>query len=161
MPLTFAHRELQRKTNVRYVWNDFVTIVSHNANMAKRPRKPRLDLYEAYKEASGWYLAAWRDHRGLTLDDLAAEMGSSKGFISDLETGATDKEGKQRRYNRDLADKAARALDTTPGFLIDLNPYNAEADYTRRLSAVQQLEERDREELFRLLDTLSRRRGPA
>ena len=129
--------------------------------MAKRPRKPRLEQYEAYREASGWYLAAWRDHRGLTLDELAAEMGSSKGFISDLETGAVDKEGKQRRYNRDLADKAARALDTTPGFLIDLNPFTAEADYTQRLSALRQMEERDREEVFRLVDTLSRRRGPA
>ena len=142
------------------MWNDILARVSHDANMAKRPRKPRLDLYESYKAASGWYLAAWRDHRGLTLDELAAEMGSSKGFISDLETGAVDKEGKQRRFNRDLVDKAAAALDVSPGFLIDVNPFTVEGQFTDRMSVIRQLEARDQEEVFRLADTLRRRSSP-
>jgi transcriptional regulator with XRE-family HTH domain len=129
--------------------------------MAKRPRKPRLDQYEAYKTASGWYLAAWRDHRGLTLDELAAEMESSKGFISDLETGAVDKDGKQRRYNRDLLAKAAAALDVTMGYLVDVNPFTVDGQFTEGVSVIRSLDERDQAEVFRLADTLARRRGDA
>ncbi len=130
--------------------------------MAKRPRKPRqLEQYEAYKQASGWYLAAWRDHRGLTLDELAAEMETSKGFISDLETGAVDKDGKRRRYNSDLLAKAAAAVDTTMGFLVDVNPFTVDGDFTRRVSMIRELDARDRDEVFRLADTLARRRGEA
>lgn len=124
---------------------------------ARRPRKPRLDQYEAYKAASGWYLAAWRDHRGLTLEELAAEIDSSKGFVSDLETGATDKDGKQRRFNRDLVEKLARALGTTGGFLIDSNPFAPAGRFDDRAGAIRRLPERDQDEVFRLVDTLSRR----
>ena len=116
-----------------------------------RPRKAREDQYVALRAASGWYLAAWRDHRGLTLEELAGEVGVSKGTLSDLERGTG------QRWNRDLVDRAARALDTTPGFLIDVNPWTADASFTQRTSAIRELSERDQEEVFRLVETLRRR----
>lgn len=99
--------------------------------MAKRARAPRLEKHEEFKERSGWYLAAWRDFRGLSLEELAEEVGTSKGQISDLETGAEKKGTKQNaRYNRDWVESLARALDTTPGFLIDVNPYRVDDAFT-------------------------------
>ena len=127
------------------------TAVSHDPNMAVRPRKARQDQYEALKAASGWYLAAWRDHRGLTLEELAAEVGVSKGTLSDLERGTG------QRWNRDLVDRAARALETTPGYLIDANPWTVDASFTQRMSVIEELNERDREEVLRLAETLRRR----
>lgn len=32
-------------------------------------------------------LRAWRKHRGLTLEELAALVGKTKGFLSEIETG--------------------------------------------------------------------------
>lgn len=99
--------------------------------MAKRPRKPRLDLYEAMRDASGWYLAAWRDFRGLTLEDLADEAGTSKGMVSDLETGARNSKGQiAQRFNRDWLDKFSAALGVRRGHLIDVNPYAVDEQET-------------------------------
>ena len=137
------------------MWNDKAAAVSHNANMAKRPRKPREDQYEAVRAASGWYLAAWRDRRGLTLDELASEIGSSKGAVSDLERGVG------QRYNRDLIDKMSRALDVQPGFLLDVNPFTVDGQFSERASLIKKLDSRDQEEVFRLAETLGRRSGLA
>jgi transcriptional regulator with XRE-family HTH domain len=112
------------RANVRGLLNDISPRGSHNANMAKRPRKPRLDQYEAFRQASGWWVAAWRDYRGLTQDELAAEVGITKGMVSDLESGAIrGNNDKGARFNRDWLDKFSKALGTTGGYLIDVNPF--------------------------------------
>lgn len=110
--------------NVRLLRDDFRGRRFHNVGMAKRPRKPRIEQYEAFKEASGWYLAAWRDFRGLTLEELADEAQTSKGVVSDMETGALKSSGdRAQRFNRDWIDRFSKALGTSGGFLIDVNPY--------------------------------------
>ena len=106
---------------------------SHNAGMAIRPRKQptqqRLAEYETLKQSSGWYMAAWRDFRGLTLQDLADEVNTSRGNLHDLETGRERSGGKPpARYNRVWADAIAAVLATTPGHLIDVNPYKADTN---------------------------------
>lgn len=99
--------------------------------MANRKRQPRIEKHEDFKVKSGWYLAAWRDFRNLSLEELAEEVGTSKGQISDLETGATKGGTKQSaRYNRDWVESLARALQTTPGFLLDVNPYSVDETFT-------------------------------
>lgn len=117
-------------------------LVSHNANMPKRPRKQRTqEQLEAYKEASGWYLAAWRDYRGLTLEELAEEVGTSKGVVSDLETGAKRANGQlAQRFNKDDVSRFAKALDTTGGFLLDMNPFTVDPDTYDLGSKIQRLD---------------------
>lgn len=122
-----------------------------------------MEQYEAFKEASGWYLAAWRDKAGLTLDELAAEMKTSKGFLSDLETGAIDKDGKQRRFNRGWVERVVAALHestgVTGGYLIDVNPFEMDERLEQVTSIYRRLEDRDRDELFRTAGLLARRSG--
>jgi predicted transcriptional regulator len=83
--------------------------------MAKRELGPT--DYEALRESSGWYAAAWRDYRRITQQELAEEIGSSRGQVSDLETGA------KTRFNRDWVRKFSDALGVRPGHLIDVNPF--------------------------------------
>jgi len=59
-----------------------------------------------------FYLREWRKHRGLTQEQLASRLDTSKGYISDLERGV-------RRYNQDILESLAEALNCTPAdFLI-------------------------------------------
>lgn len=64
---------------------------------------------------NGWYLKEWRRARGLSQEELAAAIGSSKGYVSDLERG-------ERRYNQDLVEGLARALEITAAQLLGENP---------------------------------------
>lgn len=128
--------------------------------MARRPRKPRLDQYEAFKKASGWYLAAWRDHRGLTLEELAAEVDITKGMVSDFETGALKSNGTQaQRFNRDWVDKFAKALGTTGGYLIDINPFGDESKLVAIADVYRRLSDADREVAVSLVSALLARTG--
>lgn len=126
--------------------------------MAK-PRKGRADLYASYRAASGWYLAAWRDFKGLTLDDLAAEIGSSKGYVSDLETGASRPDRAIRRFNRDIVDSVAKALGTTGGRLIDINPYALDEDEDRFGNVIRTLDPDQRRAVLQLAETLGGKTG--
>lgn len=92
--------------------------------MAKRVRKISVEKLEAAKEKSGWYLAAWRTHRGLTQQELADETGYAKSYISDLESG-------EERYNRDTHAAMAKALQVSLGFLMDVNPFSVDDGFTQ------------------------------
>ena len=97
--------------------------------MSGRVRNARtVEQLEEYRSASGWYLAAWRDFRGLTLESLASELGSTKGYVSDLETGVRRNGRPATRYNRDLVDSISALLGITGGHLLDLNPYRERDD---------------------------------
>lgn len=67
----------------------------------------------------GENLKKWRKHRGLTLQQVADKVGSSRGYIQELESG-------KKKYTQDTVQKLAEALETTPGFLIEVDPVNAE-----------------------------------
>jgi transcriptional regulator with XRE-family HTH domain len=60
-------------------------------------------------------LRAWREYRGLTAGELAKKAGTTAQIITDLETGAVEL---SQKWLRTLAP----ALDTTSGFLLDLDP---------------------------------------
>jgi transcriptional regulator with XRE-family HTH domain len=61
------------------------------------------------------YLREWREHRGLTLEQLAEKVDASVGQVSMLETG-------DRGLSARWARKLALALDTAPGNLLDYPP---------------------------------------
>lgn len=132
----FAYCEHVRKRRVRNMHADNRRGLSQHANMAKRDLGP-VD-YEALREASGWYAAAWRDFKKITQQELADEVGSSRGQVSDLETGA------KTRYNRDWVKKFSDALGVRPGFLIDVNPFTMWEGQDRLEDAVRRLSTDDR-----------------
>lgn len=152
----FAHGKHLGKRDVRRWLNDDLLIVSHNANMAKR--KGRHDLYDQYRAASGWYLAAWRDFKGLTLEALAEEIGSSKGYVSDLETGAARPDRPIRRFNRDLVESMSKALGTTGGRLIDVNPFEIDAEADQFGAIMRGLDPTQREALINLASNMGANR---
>jgi transcriptional regulator with XRE-family HTH domain len=144
----FAYHEQTGKRLVRNTHADKTVEVSHNANMAKRDGGPT--DYEALRQASGWYAAAWRDYRGLKQQELAEEMGSSRGQISDLETGA------KTRFNRDWVEKFSAALQVRPGHLIDVNPFTMWEHATRLDDTVRRLAPEDRDQVLALAERLAR-----
>lgn len=64
-------------------------------------------------------IKAWRDFRGLTLEELALKTSLSIATLSDVENRKQDVTGKT------LLD-IARALGTTPGALLDAHPVKGE-----------------------------------
>lgn len=89
------------------------------------------------QQRTGWFLAAWRDYRGMTLEKLAAEVETTKGQISALESG------RPAQYNREWVEKFSLALKCDPHELIGVNPF---------LRAQQ--EAKRREEVAKLADEL-------
>lgn len=67
------------------------------------------------KDKRPFYLKQWRKHRGYTQERLAEMLGSSSGYIADLENG-------KRRYNQDLLEALAEALTCSPADLLVRNP---------------------------------------
>lgn len=74
-----------------------------------------------------WFLREWRKHRGLTQEQLASKLNTTKSRISELETGS-------ERYNQDILEALADALETQPGYLLSINPIEPMPD-----DAVKQL----------------------
>ncbi|WP_338575783.1 helix-turn-helix transcriptional regulator [Brevundimonas olei] len=125
--------------------------------MAKKTRDSA--EYDILRERSGWYAAAWRDYRNLSLQDLADELGTSRSYLSDMETGAVDRNGKMKRFNRDWLDRFSKALDVRAGDLIDTNPFDQDPRFTAIKAAYPMLDETDREALASMVETLRRRHG--
>jgi transcriptional regulator with XRE-family HTH domain len=129
--------------------------------MRYKQRPPRHDLYPAYRERSGWYLAAWRDFTGLTLEDLAAEIGKSKGYVSDLETGAQRPGRAPTRFNRDLIEQVSKIVGTTGGRLIDVNPFEMSERMERLNAAVAQLDDAGQDAVLDMAERWLARSGAA
>ena len=150
---------IRARGSVRFLADDFGARFSHYANMSKRKRSARtLERLEEMKQASGWYAAAWRDFKNLTLEELADELGTGKSVVSELESGAPKRDGKPpARYNRDWADKFAKALGTTPGHIIDVNPFTANDEFFREWAGdLASLDDAGRDAVVSLLKALKR-----
>ena len=119
--------------------------------MAKKEKSEK--HYRDLRDRSGWYAAAWRDYRGLSQQEVADEVDTSKGQVSDLETGA------KTRFNKDWLEKWCRALDVMAGDLIDTNPFVESPRFAAIRRAFPGLDEADVYALENLADNLSRRRA--
>jgi transcriptional regulator with XRE-family HTH domain len=99
------------------------------------------------RERQKWYLREWRKHRGLSQERLAERFGTTKSRISELETG-------KERYNQDVLEMLADALDCEPGDLLMRNPL--EPDPTGGLfDALRRVPEKDMPRVTRaVLDAL-------
>lgn len=157
--LKFAQSEHLDKAFVRTVRDDRKSVRSHNPNMARKPKVRPVEEYDRLREASGWYLAAYRDRAGLSLEALADEMETSRGQISDLENGAVNKRGIKTRYNRDWLEAACKALDIAAGDLLDTNPFREDPKFAALRRAYPSLSEKDLDAVKAVADTMAGRTG--
>ena len=65
------------------------------------------------------FIREWRKHRGYSQERLAEMVGTSKGYLSDLERGV-------RRYNQEILELLAEALRAEPAHLINVDPTQEE-----------------------------------
>jgi transcriptional regulator with XRE-family HTH domain len=75
------------------------------------------------------HLRAWREHRGLSQEELAAQADTAGNVISLLESG-------ERRLSEKWLRRLAPALGTTPGLLLDHSPHDLDAELIEAALAV-------------------------
>lgn len=104
----FCHEErlryvdLSGKRKVYIPGGDALDHRLHNVDMVEKPPFPN-------------HLRAWREFRHLTQDELAEMVGSSKATIGHLENGV-------RRLSDKWLTPLAKALNTSPGYILDHDP---------------------------------------
>ena len=96
------------------------------------------------KNAGPNFLRQWREHRGLTQEQLAEKVDTTANMIHYLETG---ERGLSAKWLRRLAP----ALNTTPGHLLEHDPNELPTDI---LDIWASISKRDRETARRILETL-------
>ena len=67
------------------------------------------------KSRSAHFIAAWREHRGLTQEQLAGRVGMSRENLSKIEAGKVP-------YRQDFLESCAEALSCSKGDLIERDP---------------------------------------
>ena len=87
----------------------------HKARISALVHNENMDDFDTCDEAAGNLLQAWREHRGLTQEQLAEKVGTYSGQISLLEHG-------KRQLSVKWLYRLADALDITPGWLLDHHP---------------------------------------
>lgn len=121
----------------------------------KRKRSARpVEVLEDLRRTSGWYLAAWRDYRELSQEDVAVEAGIKKSAVSELENGTVRKDGTSPRFNRTTIEGIARALSVTEGMLFDVNPYTAAPEWIQIQDKLRGLDESGRAMALRFIAAL-------
>ncbi|WP_291208944.1 helix-turn-helix transcriptional regulator [Hyphomonas sp.] len=95
------------------------------------------------------FLKEWRIHRDLTQAQLAEAMDISETYLSDLERGI-------RRYNQDMLETAAEALNCSVVDLLTRKPAPAEGKSEDVWSMLSELDEADRQRAAVIISTLKR-----
>jgi len=88
-------------------------------------------------------LRAWREFRGFTAAELAKKAGTNAQTINDLESGAAE-------LSRKWLDTLAPALNTTPGFLLDLDPNEVDPSF---VDTVRSIPKERRDQALQILKT--------
>ncbi len=65
------------------------------------------------------FIRSWREHRGLTLEQLADRVETTHATLSRVERGL-------QPYNQDMLERLAEALQTEPASLLMRNPVDPE-----------------------------------
>jgi transcriptional regulator with XRE-family HTH domain len=91
------------------------------------------------------YLAAWREFRGMTQEQLAEAAGTTAPMISHLETG-------RRQLTAKWLRKLGPALRTSPGFLLDHHPDDISSDVMEIWNSIP---EGSRDQALKMLNALS------
>lgn len=93
-----------------------------------------------------FYLRQARNAAGLTQEQLAERCGTTKGVISQLETGHT-------RYHEDWIEKLSSALQIEPAALFQAAPLPLDSQLRRVREAWPAIPQRNREALAALAES--------
>lgn len=80
-----------------------------------------MEEFDSFDQDAGNNLQAWREHRGMTQEELAEKVGTYSGQISLLENG-------KRQLSVKWLHRLADALKITPGWLLDHHPDDLDPD---------------------------------
>ena len=113
-------------------------------------RKPRSKAEKAKDLALGQRVAALRRERGTTQTELAEQLGTTQGIISDYECG-------KLRPHADMIVRIANALRVSTDEMLGVKPPSKNGATVsrrvlRRLTAIDGLPKRDQDALFRTID---------
>jgi len=92
------------------------------------------------------HLRAWREFRGLSQEELADKVDTTKSVISLLEN-------EKRPLSSKWLRKLAAALDTQPGYILDHDPNEISADIFDIWSRIDAV---DRDRAARILHTFTK-----
>lgn len=87
------------------------------------------------------YLKAWREYRGMTGEELAEKVGTTRAVISLLEN-------EKRPLSSKWLRKLAEVLDTQPGHILDHDPNELPSDV---FDIWTRIDQKDREQAARVL----------
>jgi transcriptional regulator with XRE-family HTH domain len=118
--------------------------------------EPWLTEEDSEEDADGEYkpphhLRAWREHRGLTVAELAKKSGLGAQTIKDVESGTMDVSGKILRA---LAD----ALNTTAGYVLDNDPDDVDPGFSETVRAIPKERRRQALEILKTFKPYTRLR---
>ncbi len=102
--------------NIRNPSDDLHGLFSHHANMDSE-----YDLDDDDKNGGPNHLRAWMQFRKVRGAKLAKELGITPGMVSDLANS-------NRALSAKWLRRIAPALSTTPGLLLDHDPYDLDSD---------------------------------
>ena len=113
-------------------------------------RKPRSKAEKAKNLALGKRVAALRRERGTTQTELAEQLGTTQGIISDYECG-------KLRPHADMIVRLAKALRVSTDEVLGVKPSSKNGATVsrrvlRRLMPIDGLPKRDQDALFRTID---------
>lgn len=97
------------------------TTIFHNLCVPHVVTECDIARMESDKNGGPVYLRAWREFRKMTQEQLAEAVGTNANMIQYLETG-------ERGLSTKWARRLAPALDTTPGMLLDHDPFELDSD---------------------------------
>ena len=123
-----------KKFGVRWEW-----LLTGEGGPSLTPDEPS----EGDEERQPNKIRAWREHRGLTREDLAKRIRTTATIIEQLETGEISVSEKWRR-------SLAKALETTEGWLLDHEPDDSQL---RLWEAVNDVPKEHREQVVQILKT--------
>ena len=126
----------------------------HSANPPSSPKVCSLQgeaiaslLYDSgMTEPDTNYLRQWREFRGLSQDDLAAAIDTTKSVVSLLEN-------EKRPLSSKWLRRIAEALNTRPGYILDHDPHEVDKDIFELWSRLSDAERGQAANVLRALRT--------
>jgi transcriptional regulator with XRE-family HTH domain len=110
---------------------------------------PQTANMDATEDQTANNLRAWREHRKMTQEDLAAAVGTSGSVISLLESG-------DRKLSTKWLHRLAPALRVQAGFLVDYDPTRIDTSTLEMIETVSQIAMADRPRAIEMLKVFTR-----
>lgn len=136
-----AHIPVKAKCTWGTIFREWLSV--HHAYMAKKSKAPAREPAMVYRKT---FVREWREHRGMTLEQLAERAGTTHATLSRLERG-------KQPYGQALLEAIAKVLGTDVPSLIRGGPADAE-----EIRAIMDAEPDERAMIAELAKAATKRR---